>query len=182
MAPRGDGGTWQRQISRLLGWEGPGMRWHRTERSGRRFADSAVPMTATKIEATVQPTAPTLTQTVPIHAHVGAHFSAKETSPDTAVSAMAHNIRATERRPPLLTAHAEEISEDKETAQDIPTTAPSVPHDCRLFSGQCPGHCAQGYRYHPRDGRLKAKGVCACAHACICTCVVCVCVSVCACQ
>ena len=87
-------------------------------------------MTATKVEATVHPTAPTQTQTVPIHARVGAHFGAKETSPDTADSAMAHNIRATEKRPPLLTARAEELSEDKETAQDIPTTAPSVPHDC----------------------------------------------------
>ena len=129
MAPRGDGGTWQRQISRLLGWEGSGMRCHRTERSGRRFADSALPMTATKVEATVQPTAPTLTQTVPIHACVGIHFITKETSPDTANSPMVH-IRATERWPPLLTARAEELSEDKETAQDTPPTAPSAPHDC----------------------------------------------------
>ena len=106
------------------------MKWHRTERSGRRFADSVVPLTATKMEATVQPTAPTQTQTVPIHARMGAHFSAKETSPNTADSVMAHNIRATERRPPFLTARVEELSEDKETAQDIPTTVPSAPHDC----------------------------------------------------
>ena len=105
------------------------MRWHRTEKSGR-FADSAVPMTATKMEATVQPTAPTQTQTVPIHACVGAHFGAKETSLDTANSAMEHSIRATEIQPPLLTAHGKELSEDKETAQDIPITASSVPHDC----------------------------------------------------
>ena len=83
----------------------------------------------------------------------GCSFGAKETSPDTADSSMAHNIRATERWPPLLTAHAEELFEDKETAQDTPTTA--APHDCWLFSGQYPG---QGYHYHPRDGRLKAKG------------------------
>ena len=57
---------------------------------------------------------------------------------------------------------------------------------------------AQGYRYHPPDGRLKAKGVCMCACVCVCvrTCVhaspcvcvrvrvcvlCCVCVCVCAC-
>ena len=60
----------------------------------------------------------------------GRSFRAKETSPDTADSSMTHNIRATERRPPLLTVYAEERSEDKETAQDTPPTAPLVPHDC----------------------------------------------------
>ena len=53
-------------------------------------------MSAMKMEATVQPTAPTQTQTVPIHACVGTHFGAKEPTPDTADYLMVHIIRATE--------------------------------------------------------------------------------------
>ena len=48
MAPREDGGTWWRQMSKLLGSEWLGMEWHRTGKSGRRSADSAVPMTSTR--------------------------------------------------------------------------------------------------------------------------------------
>ena len=95
MALKGDGGTWQRQMSRLLGWEGPDMRWHRTERSGRRFADSAVSMTATKMEVTVQQLQ---------HKHrqflfmlLWALILAARRPHPTADSVMAHNIRATER-------------------------------------------------------------------------------------
>ena len=49
MAPREDGGTWWWQMSKLLGSEWLGMEWHRTGKSGRRSADSAVPMTPTRM-------------------------------------------------------------------------------------------------------------------------------------
>ena len=71
-----------------------------------------------------------------------------------------NNTKATEKWPTHLTAGVEELSTGKETVHDIPTTAPTV------TSGQYPGHCALGYRYHPEDGRYK---VTRCVYACVCT-------------
>ena len=47
-APREDGGTWWRQMSKLLGSEWLSMMWDRTGKS-RRSADSAMPMKSTRI-------------------------------------------------------------------------------------------------------------------------------------
>ena len=90
---------------------------------------------------------------------MGALSDAQETSHDIDDSVTVHNInnaKATVKWPTHLTASVEELSTGKETVHDIPTTAPTV------TSGQYPGHCALGYRYHPEDGRLQGYKVCVC--------------------
>ena len=81
----------------------------------------------------MQPTVTTQVQTPPILAHVflaGCPSGDKETSLNTADSAMAHNARATETTlTALSTACVEERFARKKTAQDILTIAPSEPPD-----------------------------------------------------
>ena len=82
----------------------------------------------------MQPTVTTEVQTPPILAHVflaGCPSGDKETSLNTADSAMAHNARATETTlTALSTACVDSTSiARKKTAQDILTIAPSEPPD-----------------------------------------------------
>ena len=153
MALRGDVEIWHWRTSRLLVWEGPGMRWHRTGSSGQGSAGSATPL-RTAVENPVWPTPPTQqVQRAPTCVRVDALFGDKETSHDTGDSVTAHTISATDSRSPFLTAHVEELSAGRATSQDIRAIA--APHDCPLVIIQgtlCP-------RIPPlsNDGRLKAK-------------------------
>ena len=102
------------------------MKWHRTGRSAQRLAESD--MKTWMLQATVQPIATTQVQTPPTLGHVDAPFGVKETSLDTGDSVMVHNTRATETTlTACSTACIEEHFAGKETAQDIPTIAPSLP-------------------------------------------------------
>ena len=115
----------------------------------------------------MQQTVPIQTQTLPIHAHAGTPFDAKETSHDTVNSVMAHNTRATKKQPALSTASAEELSVGKEIAQDTPTTAPLAPLD-RLSSGLYPGHLPQDTAIILRWAVTRLQGYKVCVHVCVC--------------
>ena len=97
---------------------------------------------------------------------MGALSDVQETSHDTDDSVTVHNInsiKAKEKQPTLLIAGVEELSTGKETAHDIPTTAPTVPSDFLLVNIQ--GIVPQDTAIILKMGGYKVtrlQGVCVC--------------------